>query len=171
MESLSPFLQGSFIPYNMPVYPGAQRKVADPDLWHQRSRYDAHGSHMSEKSASRGITFSSMSMEAGMWEMPDPGTSGVVGGSDIFFRRDRRVVINLSLRRASLYIDIVLLSDLPSAPPPLSTLYRQQTKTLSALVDSCVSRGVRPGLVLPSTQHLLGGLPGKDHCNVWTNDG
>ena len=28
MESLSPFLQGSFIPYNMPVYPGAQRIVA-----------------------------------------------------------------------------------------------------------------------------------------------
>ena len=25
MESLSPFLQGSFIPYNMPVYPGARR--------------------------------------------------------------------------------------------------------------------------------------------------
>jgi len=25
MESLSPFLQGSFIPYNMPVYPGALR--------------------------------------------------------------------------------------------------------------------------------------------------
>ena len=25
MESLSPFLQGSFTPYNMPVYPGALR--------------------------------------------------------------------------------------------------------------------------------------------------
>ena len=33
MESLSPFLQGSFIPYNMPVDPGAQRIVADPSLW------------------------------------------------------------------------------------------------------------------------------------------
>ena len=28
MESLSPFLWGSFIPYNMPVYPGAQRVIA-----------------------------------------------------------------------------------------------------------------------------------------------
>ena len=29
MESLSPFLWGSCIPYNMPVYPGAQRKIAN----------------------------------------------------------------------------------------------------------------------------------------------
>ena len=28
MESLSPFLQGSFIPYDIPGYPGAQRVVA-----------------------------------------------------------------------------------------------------------------------------------------------
>jgi len=28
MESLSPFLWGSCIPYNMPVYPGAQRIIA-----------------------------------------------------------------------------------------------------------------------------------------------
>ena len=48
-----------------------------------------------------GIAFSSMSMETGMWEMPDRGTSGIVGGSDITFRRDRRVVINLSVRLAS----------------------------------------------------------------------
>jgi len=26
-----------------------------------------------------------MSMETGMWEMPDRGTSGIVGGSDITF--------------------------------------------------------------------------------------
>ena len=32
MESLSPFLQGSFIPYHMPVYPGARRVVAKPYL-------------------------------------------------------------------------------------------------------------------------------------------
>jgi len=32
MESLSPFLQGSFIPYNMPVYPGARRKTPYPFL-------------------------------------------------------------------------------------------------------------------------------------------
>jgi hypothetical protein len=32
MESLSPFLQGSCIPYNMPVYPGAQRVIAWPML-------------------------------------------------------------------------------------------------------------------------------------------
>ena len=57
--------------------------------------------HLDEKSASRGIAFSSMSMETGMWEMPDRGTSGIVGGSDITFRRDRRVVINLSVRLAS----------------------------------------------------------------------
>ena len=30
MESLSPFLWGSCIPYNMPVYPGARRKMALP---------------------------------------------------------------------------------------------------------------------------------------------
>src|SRR5438552_3023314 len=30
MESLSPFLQGSFIPYNMPVYPGALRFARRP---------------------------------------------------------------------------------------------------------------------------------------------
>ena len=30
MESLSPFLQGSFIPYNMPVYPGARRETPVP---------------------------------------------------------------------------------------------------------------------------------------------
>lgn len=29
MESLSPFLWGSCIPYNMPVYPGAQRIIAN----------------------------------------------------------------------------------------------------------------------------------------------
>jgi hypothetical protein len=28
MESLAPFLWGSCIPYNMPVYPGAQRIIA-----------------------------------------------------------------------------------------------------------------------------------------------
>jgi len=28
MESLLPFLQGTCTPYNMPVYPGAQRKIA-----------------------------------------------------------------------------------------------------------------------------------------------
>ena len=36
-----------------------------------------------------------------MWEMPNRGTSGIVGGSDITFRRHRRVVINLSVRLAS----------------------------------------------------------------------
>ena len=30
MESLSPFLWGSFIPYNMPVYPGALRFARHP---------------------------------------------------------------------------------------------------------------------------------------------
>jgi hypothetical protein len=29
MDSLRPFLQGSCIPYNMPVYPGAQRIIAN----------------------------------------------------------------------------------------------------------------------------------------------
>src|SRR5215472_13645890 len=32
MDSLSPFLSDSFIPYNMPVYPGARRLVADSCL-------------------------------------------------------------------------------------------------------------------------------------------
>jgi len=56
---------------------------------------------MSERSASRGIAFSSMSVETCKWEMPNRGTSGIVGGSDITFRRDRRVVSNLSVRLAS----------------------------------------------------------------------
>ena len=30
MDSLLPFLQGSCIPYNMPVYPGALRFAPDP---------------------------------------------------------------------------------------------------------------------------------------------
>ena len=30
MESLLPFLQGTCTPYNMPVYPGAQRMIAKP---------------------------------------------------------------------------------------------------------------------------------------------
>ena len=29
MESLLPFLQGTCTPYNMPVYPGAQRIIAE----------------------------------------------------------------------------------------------------------------------------------------------
>ena len=33
MESLSPFLWGSCIPYNMPVYPGARRKTPIPLKW------------------------------------------------------------------------------------------------------------------------------------------
>src|SRR5271157_1894694 len=33
MESLSPFLWGSCIPYNMPVYPGARRITPNPLKW------------------------------------------------------------------------------------------------------------------------------------------
>jgi hypothetical protein len=29
MDSLLPFLQGTCTPYNMPVYPGAQRTIAN----------------------------------------------------------------------------------------------------------------------------------------------
>ena len=32
MDSLSPFLWGSFIPYNMPVYPGALRIADNPGV-------------------------------------------------------------------------------------------------------------------------------------------
>ena len=51
MESLLPFLQGTCTPYNMPVYPGAQRIIAEslieglsgiqwslPRLWVPRQR-------------------------------------------------------------------------------------------------------------------------------------
>ena len=41
------------------------------------------------------------SRDTGLGEMPNRGTSGIVGGSDITFRRHRRVVINLSVRLAS----------------------------------------------------------------------
>ena len=34
MESLLPFLQGTCTPYNMPVYPGAQCKIAVPEIDH-----------------------------------------------------------------------------------------------------------------------------------------
>ena len=36
MESLSPFLQGSCIPYKMSVYPGARCKTADALYWFDR---------------------------------------------------------------------------------------------------------------------------------------
>ncbi len=32
MDSLSPFLQDSFIPYFMPVYPGALKKRTQPEF-------------------------------------------------------------------------------------------------------------------------------------------
>ena len=59
--------------------------------------------------------------ETGLGEMPNRA-SGIVGGSDITFRRHRRVVINLSVRLASFIIEIVLLNDLLSALTLLSTL-------------------------------------------------
>ena len=34
MESLLPFLQGTCTPYNMPVYPGAQRIIANALIEH-----------------------------------------------------------------------------------------------------------------------------------------
>ncbi len=37
MESLSPFLWGSCIPYNMPVYPGARRKTPYARMWRTES--------------------------------------------------------------------------------------------------------------------------------------
>jgi hypothetical protein len=37
MESLSPFLWGSFIPYNMPVYPGALRVARNPEAGSERT--------------------------------------------------------------------------------------------------------------------------------------
>jgi hypothetical protein len=55
-----------------------------------------------------------------MWKMPNRGTTGIVGASDISFRRGRRVVINLSVRLHPLYIDIVLLSDLLFSAPTQS---------------------------------------------------
>ena len=57
-----------------------------------------------------------------MSEMPNRGTSGIVGGSDITFRRHRRVSDQSERATCILYIDIVLLSDLLSALTPLSTL-------------------------------------------------
>ena len=41
------------------------------------------------------------SRDTGMSEMPNRGTSGIVRGSDITFRRDRRVLVNQSVRLAS----------------------------------------------------------------------
>jgi hypothetical protein len=49
--------------------------------------------------------------------LPNRGASGIIGGLDITFRRDRRVVINLCVRLVSfIYREIVLLSGFPSAP-------------------------------------------------------
>jgi len=47
MESLAPFLQGTCTPYNMPVYPGAQCKIAESLIDILRT------SHMADKSALR----------------------------------------------------------------------------------------------------------------------
>ena len=33
MDSLLPFLQGTCTPYNMPVYPGARRMVANSEMF------------------------------------------------------------------------------------------------------------------------------------------
>ena len=38
MESLIPFLQGTYTPYNMPVYPGAQRIIANAYFEDKRFR-------------------------------------------------------------------------------------------------------------------------------------
>ena len=42
MESLSPFLWGSCIPYNMPVYPGARRKTPYARMWRTESSDPSH---------------------------------------------------------------------------------------------------------------------------------
>ena len=43
MESLSPFLWGSCIPYNMPVYPGARPYNAQPVLLKNSTRSRPQG--------------------------------------------------------------------------------------------------------------------------------
>ena len=40
MESLSPFPEGSYIPYNMPVHPGDRRKVGMSDTCQPEQRWD-----------------------------------------------------------------------------------------------------------------------------------
>ena len=53
--------------------------------------------------------------------LPNRSTSGIVGGSDITFRRQRRVVINPSVRFASFILKIVPLNDFLSVPPHSQT--------------------------------------------------
>src|SRR5258706_15287542 len=43
MDSLSPSLKGSFIPYNMPAYPGALRIADDPGHTSRSSRQEQRG--------------------------------------------------------------------------------------------------------------------------------
>jgi len=47
MESLAPFLQGTCTPYNMPVYPGAQRIIAKARF--QAGRFWKRGKAFHEK--------------------------------------------------------------------------------------------------------------------------
>jgi hypothetical protein len=54
MNSPYPFLQGSFIPYNMPVYPGARRTTAKADLgWSNVDNWAFH--HLSDQGTTRGL--------------------------------------------------------------------------------------------------------------------
>ena len=39
MESLLPFLQGTCTPYNMPVYPGAQRIIVESLIERRKPKY------------------------------------------------------------------------------------------------------------------------------------
>jgi len=77
----------SFVLRALPSTPGAVRVPLDKDL---------HGSRLCAE-VPAGVN----SRDTGMWAMPNRGTCGLVGGSDITFRRHRRVVINLSVRLAS----------------------------------------------------------------------
>ena len=110
------------------------------------------------------------SRDTGLGDMPNRRTSGIVGGSDITIQRPSPSRDQSERAPCILHIDIVPLSDLLSALPHPQPCYCQQNNTLNALyppppTDVCVIGGA-----WLLTQHELGGLPGKDHCNVWTND-
>src|SRR5271166_6153639 len=109
--------------------------------------------------------------EIGKWKMSNRGTGGVVGGSDITFRRHRRAVINLGARLSSFIYTSSCLAILFLLCPTLNPSTAHKTRHLTHFPLLCQLTCAASVASWLSTHHELGGLPGKDHCNVWTNDG
>src|SRR5271166_4695888 len=79
--------------------------------------------------------------------MPNRGTSSIVGGSDITFRRGRRVVINLSVRLASfIYITSCCLAIFLLLHPTLNPSTANKTRPLAHLLTPESGRRCAPSV-------------------------